>query len=85
MLTLLSADDSDQMDPFPLTDLMASRVGYYRYSGSLTTPTCDESVVWTVFHTAITISQEQVTHRLTLFASDSMYNIMGPASKIFLR
>jgi len=30
---------------------------YYRYSGSLTTPTCDESVQWTVFHEPLVISR----------------------------
>jgi hypothetical protein len=33
---------------------------YFRYSGSLTTPTCDETVVWTVFSEPIIISQDQV-------------------------
>jgi len=32
---------------------------YYRYDGSLTTPTCDESVVWTVFKKPIRISLDQ--------------------------
>lgn len=33
---------------------------YYRYSGSLTTPGCHESVTWTVFKTPIQISFSQV-------------------------
>lgn len=33
---------------------------FYRYSGSLTTPTCNEVVTWTVFADAITISEKQV-------------------------
>ena len=40
--------------PWSMTD-------YYRYSGSLTTPPCYESVVWSVFvDAAIDISEEQV-------------------------
>jgi len=33
---------------------------YYYYQGSLTTPTCDESVLWTVFDTPLTVSEEQM-------------------------
>ncbi|KAL4231439.1 Carbonic anhydrase [Mactra antiquata] len=33
---------------------------YYRYNGSLTTPGCFESVVWTVFHYKQTISRRQL-------------------------
>lgn len=35
---------------------------YFRYLGSLTTPTCDEKVVWTVFEDPIQLHKDQV-HR----------------------
>lgn len=38
---------------------------YYRYLGSLTTPGCDEKVVWTVFAEPIQLHMDQV-HRARL-------------------
>ncbi|XP_063061994.1 carbonic anhydrase 4b [Engraulis encrasicolus] len=34
---------------------------YYRYQGSLTTPQCDEAVVWTVFENPIPLSKQQLS------------------------
>lgn len=50
MATLLSADTSK----------------YYRYNGSLTTPGCFESVVWSVFDKPRPISARQVSNRYNL-------------------
>lgn len=33
---------------------------FFRYQGSLTTPPCDESIIWTVFDTPITLSHNQI-------------------------
>lgn len=41
--------------------LPRDRAGYYRYEGSLTTPTCDEGVIWTIFTQTLPISQNQVS------------------------
>uniref|UniRef100_A0A8C9FMN6 carbonic anhydrase n=1 Tax=Pavo cristatus TaxID=9049 RepID=A0A8C9FMN6_PAVCR len=39
---------------------------YYRYEGSLTTPPCYPSVLWTVFRHPVKISQEQASLKTTL-------------------
>ncbi|KAG8146260.1 hypothetical protein E2320_012629 [Naja naja] len=48
---------------FSLSNLLpslASLSKYYRYKGSLTTPNCDEAVIWTVFEEQIPISRSQL-------------------------
>lgn len=39
---------------------------FFRYQGSLTTPPCYESILWTVFDTPITLSHNQVQHTESL-------------------
>lgn len=34
---------------------------YYRYNGSLTTPTCDEVVVWTIFKGPVKVDADLVS------------------------
>ncbi|XP_033123933.1 carbonic anhydrase 7-like [Anneissia japonica] len=51
----------DVQTPFNLSSLLPMPLGnYWNYNGSLTTPPCYESVIWTVFETPITISQTQM-------------------------
>ncbi len=55
-------------DTLSLRDLIpASTSKFYRYMGSLTTPGCQEIVVWTVFADPITASEDQVRLFLLLF------------------
>lgn len=42
---------------------VANRYGYFRYTGSLTTPPCTEGVIWTLYRTKIDISYSQVISR----------------------
>ncbi|XP_069169750.1 carbonic anhydrase 2 isoform X1 [Procambarus clarkii] len=47
--------------PYPLRAFLPNNLQkFYRYEGSLTTPTCNEVVIWTVFANAIPISEKQL-------------------------
>ena len=51
--------------------------GFYSYSGSLTTPGCDEIVNWTVFTSKLSISQNQIDkfkHLQTAHGGEMHYN-----------
>ena len=51
------------LDPTAIDSILSDASGrdeFFRYSGSLTTPACYESVVWTVFNKPLKISQAQV-------------------------
>ncbi|KAM5172093.1 carbonic anhydrase 12-like [Mantella aurantiaca] len=51
-----------QISGFNLQDLTPERLDeYYRYEGSLTTPPCNPSVLWTVFHNPVFVSEEQLS------------------------
>lgn len=43
----------------------SNMTSYFRYDGSLTTPACEESVVWTMFENTIPLSRQQVLYRIT--------------------
>jgi carbonic anhydrase len=41
-------------------DLLPDGMGYFGYSGSLTTPPCSENVLWTILTEPIQVSEEQI-------------------------
>ncbi|KAI2518918.1 carbonic anhydrase 14, partial [Homo sapiens] len=58
--------------PFNLRELLPKQLGqYFRYNGSLTTPPCYQSVLWTVFYRRSQISMEQLEKlQGTLFSTE---------------
>ncbi|KAK3524379.1 hypothetical protein QTP70_028011, partial [Hemibagrus guttatus] len=55
--------NTSNVTEFRVTDILPSLenlASYYRYSGSLTTPGCDEGILWTVFQQPFSVSQQQV-------------------------
>lgn len=62
-MSTITSDDTHSITGFKLKDFMTVNMGkFYRYQGSLTTPTCDESVTWTVFADPLSMSESQVCH-----------------------
>ena len=62
----LFAGDEVEVKSFPMKFLFPSDLrSYWRYKGSLTTPACYETVIWTVFQSPIEISSAQVYLLLT--------------------
>uniref|UniRef100_A0A3Q1J7E8 Carbonic anhydrase n=1 Tax=Anabas testudineus TaxID=64144 RepID=A0A3Q1J7E8_ANATE len=85
--------DSVAMAPgISLDDLLVrvDRTKYYRYLGSLTTPTCNEAVVWTVFKDSIKVSKDLIDlFSTTLHFSDTtspfmtnVYRSIQPALEV---
>ncbi|XP_035000754.2 carbonic anhydrase [Hippoglossus stenolepis] len=59
-------------DEISIDDLLGgvNRTVYYRYNGSLTTPMCNEAVVWTVFKESVKVDQDL----MKLFPAQMGYN-----------
>ncbi|XP_013910933.1 PREDICTED: carbonic anhydrase 14 [Thamnophis sirtalis] len=59
--SILYAEQEVTVAPFSVRELLPAHLGhYYRYSGSLTTPPCYQSVLWTVFRQPARISAAQL-------------------------
>ncbi|XP_026207437.1 carbonic anhydrase 4-like [Anabas testudineus] len=64
-----------------IDDLLGNvnRAAYYRYNGSLTTPSCNEAVVWTVFEESVKVDQNLIT----MFPSQIGYfNVFRPTQSL---
>ncbi|KAK3598953.1 hypothetical protein CHS0354_024625 [Potamilus streckersoni] len=54
-------DDHTEIDAFDLRRILPDNLDrYFRYYGSLTTPPCYESLIWTIFYETIEISENQL-------------------------
>ncbi|XP_072283692.1 carbonic anhydrase 14 [Pyxicephalus adspersus] len=64
------ADQRVSIPSFNVEELLPSKLDqYFRYSGSLTTPPCFQSVTWTVFYNPVAISQSQMDELRTALHS----------------
>jgi len=75
-VNLVNENSNVTIAAFKLSDLLpANTSNFYRYSGSLTTPNCYESVKWTVFSEPIRISSAQIG-LLRLMKANSTMNLV---------
>lgn len=59
--------DHEQLDP---NKLMPSNRAYWTYLGSLTTPPCNECVIWIVYKEPIQMSHEQLEAFRAMYCQD---------------
>lgn len=68
-----NVNHAEKMEDFNVHEYMPrDTAGFYRYMGSLTTPGCNEGVIWTLFTNTIPISENQV---------NSFHNIVSEEHK----
>ncbi|KAG2471352.1 PTPRG phosphatase, partial [Polypterus senegalus] len=64
------------LEPFVLRDLLPASIGsYYRYTGSLTTPPCSETVEWIVFSRPVFISYQQLEAFYSIFTTEQQDHV----------
>ena len=69
-----STDNETNFSAFNLMDLLPTNMTkYFRYQGSLTTPTCNEAVTWTVFNDTVKISRAQVKLTISCFWTGAFF------------
>jgi len=73
---------------YPLAAFLPrNRERFFRYQGSLTTPTCNEVVTWTVFDDVVAISEKQMeAFRSLMFkSSEPLVNNFRPPQPLYSR
>lgn len=62
ILVFNAGSEVNVTEEISIDDLLGSvnRESYYRYNGSLTTPSCNQAVVWTVFKESIKVDETLV-------------------------
>ena len=60
-----------------LPNLPKNSENFYRYEGSLTTPGCDESVIWTVYAEPIGITKKQVQREICIIKTQKFETILN--------
>ncbi|KAJ8409305.1 hypothetical protein AAFF_G00235030 [Aldrovandia affinis] len=64
------------LEPFILRDMLPSSLsGYYRYTGSLTTPPCSKIVEWIVFHRPVYLSYQQLEAFYSIFTTEQQDHV----------
>ncbi|XP_029378099.1 carbonic anhydrase 12 isoform X2 [Echeneis naucrates] len=78
-------DQKVQVPAFNIRALMPARLDeYFRYDGSLTTPPCYPSVLWTLFRNPVTISRKQFLALATsLYSSHAQESTPVPLNSNF--
>jgi len=73
MSKMKNAHDQVEINAFPISSLlwMTDLSTFYRYNGSLTTPSCNEIVQWTVVQSPVPVCKDQMEAFRQLLADDS--------------
>ncbi|CAB3401018.1 unnamed protein product [Caenorhabditis bovis] len=56
----------------PVITLPSDTISFYRYEGSLTTPECEEVVIWTIMADPLLVSNEQLYHLRQIRNSENL-------------
>ncbi|XP_046449778.1 carbonic anhydrase 2-like [Daphnia pulex] len=80
-----NGDETIVKKPISLYELLPRRISsFYRYFGSVTTPACQELVIWTIFDNPIEISEKQLNKFRSLKdeVGDRMVNNFRPPQPV---